>query len=149
MSAGITRDQERALLAHRHVLEVQEKGPDYSRKYGSMAFKLPVLVHNAGLVAAMHFVAARGSQPQREVLEHLAKQLQQAGFLKGSGSEALLQALREAEMARTRALTREVQRCLNWYKRFTQSVLKVYSTDEDDDSAETAEAGTGAGGTSP
>ncbi len=130
MSVGATRDQKRAILAHQHIIAVQDKGEKFYKKYGSMSLKLPILLHTAGLVAALHFVAARGKAPQRLILEHLAQQLGDAGLLKQKDSQGLLQASREADLARTRSLTREVQRCLLWYKRFTQSVLRVASTED-------------------
>ncbi len=140
MQTTHTRDQQRAITAHHHIQEVDRQSPEAKQKYGSMCYKLPVLVHNAGLTAALHFVAARSHPWQRRVLVHLAAQLGDSGLLpEGADAEALLARSRRAGLAETRALTREIQRCLLWYKRFTQSVLKVTADQDLGDDDETGE----------
>ena len=69
-------DQQRALLAHKHVSEVK-KWPDEKlrKKYGGMVHRLPALVRSAGLSQALHFVSSRKSDDQKRVLDHLAAQL--------------------------------------------------------------------------
>jgi len=137
MSARLPRDQQRALAAHAHIQRVLDEADERGRqKYGSMCHKAPILVHNTGLVAALHFLAARGDAMQRAVLDDLAAQIHAAGLTDGGGREDLLAAARGAPPARTRALTREVQRCLLWYKRFTQSMLKVEAGDDGDEGDE-------------
>lgn len=144
MSGPHTRDQQRAITAHAHITEVDARSAEDKQKYGSMCHKLPVLVHNAGLTAALHFVAARGHAWQRKVLDHLAAQLAEAGLLgQGAAGRELLAKSRSASLGQTRAMTREIQRCLLWYKRFTQSVLKVTADSDlgdDEDGAEEVSA---------
>lgn len=154
---GELRDHQRAISAHAHVARVHEetapkdrKGPDPStgdapddrpdkrrRKYGSMCHRLPVLVHTSGLAQALHFAAARRDPWQTRILDDLAVQLEEAGLLgAGHGKRAeLLRAAREADLAEVQALSREVQRCLLWYKRFAESILRVSAADEDADDA--------------
>lgn len=130
------RDHQRALEAHRDVKAIKEAHPgddDFARSYGALCHKLPILVHQAGLPAALHFVAARGKPGQRELLRHLAAQLQKSGLVRGADSQALLSAVREADLAELQGLTREVQRCLLWYKRAAQVELAVDAADEGGD----------------
>lgn len=115
MSTPRTADQERARLAFTHVSGLA--GTDLAADYRSICLKLPVLVHQEGLTVALHFVAARDKPGQKVVLDHLAAQLGDAS--RGS----LLARVREAETTSLQALTRDVQRCLSWYKRFCQAEL--------------------------
>lgn len=131
MTVGIARDQQRAVLAHRHVQEVAEQEPAFQKKYGTICHKAGILVHNAGLAAALHFIATR-HEGQRKLLEHLAEQLSEVDLVKKAKVDALLRATREASPSTSRALTREVQRCVLWYRRFAKTILNVDAADEDD-----------------
>lgn len=125
------RDHARAALAHTHVSGVlQEQEPRDRRAYGAIVHHLPVLVHTAGLTAALHFVAGRSKPSQRLVLGQLAAQLQAAGQLRAATAEALLEASRVADLAQLQGLTVEVQRCLLWYKRLVRSLLKIEPGEE-------------------
>ena len=126
------RDHQRAAMAFAHVGEVKSKEEeDFRKKYGSIAFKLPILIHSAGLAPALHFIAARSHDGQRKILEHLAVQLKAANLIDGGDAPALLKATREADFEKTRLLSREAQRVLLWYKRFTQSELGVEPTEDE------------------
>lgn len=104
-------DLARARLAQQHVSTVKD---DQKSKYRSIALKLPVLVHREGLAVALHFVAARGDEGQKPILDHLALQL-------GQGTrDGLLDWVRGLDATETRRQTEEVQRCLAWYKRLVQ-----------------------------
>jgi CRISPR-associated protein Cmr5 len=94
------------------------------KDYGSMAHRLPILVHNAGLVQALAFVEDRGKDSHKELLTHLAAVL---GFAKRS---ELLSESRTAEFQSYRCLTRRANIALSWFKRFAQSVLDVEPTAE-------------------
>lgn len=119
------RDHQRAQLAFNHVSTYSDASDRETQKYGSMVLKLPVLIHTEGLAAALHFVAARSHPHQRIILDHLAVQLEL------DGATALLAQTRAADLARTRWLTREIQRCLGWYKTFVRSELRVDPTADD------------------
>lgn len=125
------RDHQRAIRAHAHVLAIKKQGGKAPRQYGTMVHRLPILVHTEGLAAALHFVMARGDAPKRQLLDHLAQQLVDAGLVGQPTAAALLEATREASLGRTQVLTREVQRCLYWYKSFVKAELKVDAADED------------------
>lgn len=122
------RDHVRAATAHEHVRGFAD-APEDAKAYGAVCNKLPILVHTAGLTAALHFVAGRKAS-QRRLLAHLAQQLHDAGLLEDDSAEGLLAATRVAELAELQALTLEAQRCLLWYKRFVKSVLKIDETEE-------------------
>ena len=122
------RDHERAALAFEHVSPLKDQ-PE-ARAYGAICHHLPVLVHTAGLTAALHFVAGRTKPQQRLVLEHLGAQLHAAGLLPNARPDTLLDECRKAKLARTQGLTQEVQRCLLWYKRFVKSLLRVDAADD-------------------
>ena len=121
------RDHRRALVAHQHVEEVKKgRGDKEQRSYGGHCHKLAVLAHQAGLAAALHHTAAlKGIKPL--LIEHLAVQLHEAKLVPQPSRDALLAAVREADLARTWLLTREAQRCLEWYRRLAHGLLGVRS----------------------
>jgi len=94
------------------------------KEYGTMALKLPVLVRQAGLVQALTFVAARGKDSQKRLLDDLA------GVLGFNSGDNLLQQARQAQLEDYMYLTRQVLWALEWFKRFAQAILKVEPTDE-------------------
>jgi len=94
------------------------------KEYGTMALKLPVLVRQAGLVQALTFVAARGKDSQKRLLEDLA------GVLGFNSGDNLLQQAQQAQLEDYMYLTRQVLWALEWFKRFAQAILKVEPTDE-------------------
>jgi len=126
----VTREQKRAAKA----FELMEPlaGKNAAKKYGTMAHKLPVLVKSAGLTQALHFVESRGSEEQKTLLDHLAEQLCDAKLLKQNSKEALLKEVRTASLQNYIRLTQETLAVLLWHKRFTQSLLKVDASEDND-----------------
>lgn len=124
------RDHQRAILAEKHVRVVSDR--EEAKAYGAICMKLPVLVHQAGLAPALHHVNQLSTPGKRELLDHLAQQLSTGQMLIDATAEGLLRRVREADTPKLVALTREVQRCLEWYCRFTKSILKVEPGEEDE-----------------
>jgi CRISPR-associated protein Cmr5 len=115
-----TLDQQYSACAYKHVLAI--KGKENDKKYGAMAYKLPILIHTAGLVQALEFVNSRGTEVQQRLLEHLAETLGQ------KDAETLLETVRGAQLGLYIRLTRQILAALLWYKRFAQSLLDVDGT---------------------
>lgn len=113
-----TREQEYAIKVYDQVSKAV-KSPEYRDQYGSMAHQLPVLVRSAGLAQALAFVAARGKQAHKDLLNDLAQVL---GYENGT---TLAEASRRADLMTYMLLTERVLAALVWYKRFAQSVLDV------------------------
>lgn len=123
-----TLEQEFAELIYPHLADYSTHHPEGSserKQYGSMAHRLPVLVHTAGLVQALAFVENRGKGPHKELVDHLADVL---GF---PNREALLTLSRQAQFHEYRFLTYRVNLALTWFKCFAQSVLKVDAASKD------------------
>jgi CRISPR-associated protein Cmr5 len=116
-----TRDQRFAASAYEMVKSVPK---EQRVKYGSMAHKLPVLIRTAGLAQALAFVEARGQEPHKLLLDHLAATMGQ-----GKGAD-LSERSRKAYLPEYMRLTHEAIAALLWYKRFVQSVLDVGADDE-------------------
>ena len=117
----LTRSQKYAEKIYEQLEQLARewKEKEQRQKYGSMAHRLPILIHTAGLAQALAFVQARGSEEQKRLLEHIAAVL-------GKGSaEKLLEESRKADLTDYMRLTRQVLEALVWYKRFAQSVLGV------------------------
>lgn len=100
------------------------------KRYGVMAQKLPVLIHSAGLAQALAFVEAKATgsneRPYHQLLGDLANVM---GF---ESRDALLARSREAQLSEYAHLTRRAILALTWFKRFSQSILKVDPTDAED-----------------
>ncbi len=120
-----TQQQRMAVNAHRLILTVAE---GEKKKYGTMAHKLPMLIRRAGLAQALVFVEARGEDAQLKLLQHLAETVEFAGV---TNRKELVKHSREADLATYMLLTRRVLAALVWYKRFTESILKVRNVDDD------------------
>jgi CRISPR-associated protein Cmr5 len=123
----ITLEQKLAQVVYGKVAAYGQTHPVDSvnrKQYGAMAHRLPILVHNAGLVQALAFVEDRGNDAHKELLDHLA------AVLEFSNRSELLSESRTAEFQSYRYLTRRVNIALSWFKRFAQSVLDVEPTAE-------------------
>lgn len=127
-----TRDQKYARDAFKHVTAIKEQKAEASR-YGSMAHKLPTLIHTSGLIQALTFVDARhkeGSGPSR-LLEDLSKTIlgehgtkeRLLSDARGEGSSDLKTYIYQ---------TKQVLAALLWYKRYAQSVLGVEAGQDED-----------------
>jgi len=125
------RDHQRAILAERHVRAVSSWPVERAKAYGAICMKLPILVHQAGLAPASHHVAQLAKTEKREILDHLAEQLRIGGFLPDGTRDGLLRHVREASATQLLAATREVQRCLEWYRGFAKTILQVEPGEEE------------------
>lgn len=125
------RDHQRAILAERHVRAVSERPTEDAKAYGAICMKLPILVHQAGLAPALHHVAQLSKTEKREILDHLAAQLREGGLLRDGTRSELLRHAREADATQLLGATREVQRCLEWYRAFAKTILQVEPGDDE------------------
>jgi CRISPR/Cas system CMR-associated protein Cmr5 small subunit len=136
----VNRDHERAQLAHEQVEAIRgatggDGGVKRRKAYGAACHKLPILVHQAGLAAALHHLAALrvAGGYKGKLLDHLAAQAHAAGLLTSHSRASLLQMSRSTSPAEVQRLTREIQRSLEWYKRFATMILKVESAEQDEE----------------
>ncbi|MBK7995033.1 MAG: type III-B CRISPR module-associated protein Cmr5 [Blastocatellia bacterium] len=111
-----TRNQKYASSAYGHVSQVATESKEKKDKYKTMADKLPVLIHTAGLAQALAFANAKNGA---FLLEDLAKTLNT-----NSNKDDLLKQSREANLAEYMKLTKDVLDALSWYKRLSQSLLE-------------------------
>lgn len=129
-----TLSQKYAAKAYERVIDITKQDEKYQKKYGTMAHKLPILVHTAGLVQALAFVAAKGSGEKsgawRQYLEDIAKTVDAQ-----LDAEALLVESQKAGLNEYIWLTRRVSRAALWYKRFAESILKVEASEQMDETA--------------
>lgn len=117
-----TRDQKYAVQIFGQVKAVKDSpNEDEHKQYGSMAHTLPILIRSAGLAQALAFVEARGKDPHKNLLDHLAKVI----LNEGSNGRSLCEQSWKAELADYKYLTHKAMAALVWYKRFAQSVLNV------------------------
>lgn len=117
------RKQQQKLLKETDQKKREDELKAACKPYGAMAHKLPVLIRTAGLAQTLAFLQARhkdGTQ-QRVLLDHLTKVL---------GKDDLVKLSREASVGEYMVITNEVLAALLWFKRYAQSVLNVYASDE-------------------
>lgn len=110
------------------------------KKYGSMAHKLPILIHSAGLAQALAFIEARDVAPHKTLLDHVAQTLEMPGI---ENASQLADRSHRAPLSEYMLLTRRALAALLWYKRFAESVLDVKLKDAAriDDAGEETPAG--------
>lgn len=124
-------------MASRAFELVSGVGQGEKQKYGTMAHKLPILIHTAGLAQALAFVEARQDPAQLKLLDHLAATIGMAGI---TNRQQLAQFSRETPLPVYMLLTRRSLQALVWYKRFAESILNVLAQ-EDAEIATVAEQG--------
>jgi CRISPR-associated protein Cmr5 len=127
----MTLAQQRASLAHRHIVQIRARGKAERDAYGGMAQKLPALIRTAGLCQALHFVRSRSDNKvvSETLLSHLACQLQRVEP-QIENVEAMLEQARNAGLATYLWLSREAIAALEWYARLSRSELGVDPTAE-------------------
>lgn len=114
-----TRSQKLAEDVFKRMECYKERSETDKTEYGSMAHKLPILIHHAGLAQAVEFVRTREKQPHRDLLEDLSKTLEL------ENSSKFAECCRKAELVEYIHLTQRALDALLWYKRFAKSVLGV------------------------
>lgn len=117
-----TRDQKYAADVYEKVSKIKEAD---RASYGSMAHKLPILIHKAGLAQALSFVDSRGNPSQKQLLIDLQGTVE--------SQNPLVERAREVELSEYMLLTKQVLDALLWYKRFAQSVLGVDATEDNNE----------------
>jgi len=105
------------------------------KRYGSMAYTLPILVRTAGLAQALAFVESKSKKDSNHPYTYLLNHLAEVVINNKNGSEFAKQS-READLQEYMYLTRRTMLALKWYKRFAESVLGIKSTDQIDDGGE-------------
>ena len=123
--AYVTRDQKLAIAIYEQVTQIKAQySNDTAKKdaYGSIAHRLPILIHTAGLAQAIAFVQARGKEPQHALLKHLAQVVLKDNQADGN---VLASASRKATLREYIFLTQTTLDALLWFKRFAQSELDV------------------------
>ena len=124
-------------MATKAFEQVSNVSPSDKQKYGNMAHKLPILIHTAGLAQALAFVEARQEPAQLLLLDHLAATLLLDNV---TNRQQMAQLSREAALPTYMLLTRRTLQALVWYKRFTESVLKVKAHEDAERAAAPAAA---------
>lgn len=94
------------------------KDSEIRKKYCTIVERLPVLVHNAGLIQALAFVRSKEEKAYDRLLEQLAS------VMGCSDSDELLKKCQKAEFQEYRYLTFKVNAALMWFKRFSLSILE-------------------------
>lgn len=112
-----------------------EENKKIQDRYGSMAYKLPILVRSAGLAQALSFIESKSKGDVKHPYTHLLNHLAEVVIENPKGSDFAKQS-RNANLQEYMYLTRRTMLALKWYKRFAESVLGVTSTTADEDGGE-------------
>ena len=121
---ALTREQERAKLAHRQVVAVSERSEKEQRKYRTITRKAQALIRNAGLCQALHFIESKKDYQQlrKDIQAHLEKHM-------GLEGDILANLREKMELSEYLGTTREVLRCLTWQCRMVDALLGEGSDD--------------------
>jgi len=111
---SLTREQQRALTAHKQVAQVPETHWD---KYRTATLKAQALIRNAGLCQALHFLQNK-DDGAKVLVTDLQAHLKEGRVLK---SADLLSEIRQAELPAYLAATREALQCLTWQCRMVEA----------------------------
>ncbi len=129
----MTREQRRAELVYERLKPYASRDQSYRDNYGSMALRFPALVRSAGLVQALAFVNSRGKDEHRDFVYDLAAVLaklnQQDKKDREQAFKWLFEQARTADLPHYLHLTRETLAVADWFKRFSQSILKAEGVD--------------------
>ena len=123
-----TRDQVFAQDVYKRVLAIKDQDEAFRASYGSMAHKLPILIHTSGLVQALTFVDTRKDAGPERLLQDLSQTVLADETV---GKEQLLKRARgdsdeSSDNLRSYIyLTKQVLAALLWYKRYSQSILNI------------------------
>ena len=142
-----TRDQKYAKDAYERVQAVfqsqHQQRAVFVASYGSMAHRLPILIHVSGLAQALTFVDARAKEESgaKRLLDDLTRTIlgseaKREKLLKLARGEKLEEQAGDAEqntgLLSYIHLTRQVLAALLWYKRYAQSILGVEPGEDED-----------------
>jgi hypothetical protein len=108
----LTREQDRAILAHKQVSDIASK-PKEIQRYRTITRKAQALIRNAGLCQALHFIESK--EDFRPLKVHLQEHLKIQG--------EILAVVRGMELPQYLAATRETLQCLVWQCRMVDSLL--------------------------
>lgn len=112
-----TREQQRALAAHKQVAQVPDQHWD---KYRTATLKAQALIRNAGLCQALHFLQNK-DEGAKLLVADLQVHLKEGRALQGSD---LLAEVRNADLPAYLAATREALQCLTWQCRMVEAKVQ-------------------------
>lgn len=110
--------QERAVRALKHVKNAAEKDDTYRQKYRTYVSKMGALIHTAGLLHAVEFMASRKDDAANEFLANLQVQIEEL-----SAKKDIRTLVRSAPLSQYTLITREILLCLEWYRTFVETVF--------------------------
>ena len=138
----MTRQQRMMRNAIDHVNNVAGQTRDVQKKYGGLCHNFPIMIRQCGLCQSVAFLASKGEDPHRLILNHAQEQL---GLGQPNG-----QFLTPAEFAQCVACwgtseyalkTRLTLQAFTFYKRLAESILDVKAGEGLEDAAEREEPG--------
>jgi len=127
-----TLDQERAKQAWEDVQEAKQRSPEFRKKYGGLARRVPMLVLTNGLgqMLAFLFSKAKFQEQNRSVeaqahgeLFHRLSKWTMSQIAPTSSDQTLLDWVLQSDSSAYRRATAEALAYLNWLKRFAEAEL--------------------------
>jgi CRISPR type III-B/RAMP module-associated protein Cmr5 len=115
-----TREQQRALTAHKQVDEVPNNHWD---EYRTATLKAQALIRNAGLCQALHYLQNKDKEDgSKRLVADLQTHLKEGRIFKGND---LLTEVRNAKLPAYLLATREALQCLTWQCRMVEALKQV------------------------
>lgn len=110
----LTREQQRALMAHKQAAQVPDQ---HWEKYRTATLKAQALIRNAGLCQALHFLQNK-DEGAKLLVADLQAHLKEGRTLQGVD---ILSEVRSAELPTYLSATREALQCLTWQCRMVEA----------------------------
>jgi CRISPR-associated protein Cmr5 len=124
-----TRQQQDALLARNHVQEIaSENDTELKKKYARAVYRFPILIRQNGLQQTLGFYAGKAAtesgMAEKKFLKHVTLGL----GLVHDESNFIINHILEAELEEYLYFSRRCIEMATWYRRFTESLLKIDQT---------------------
>lgn len=127
------RSQQYGEKVYELVAGVPQRLPDRKKqkRYGVLCHRFPLIVRECGLAAAFGFLAAKGggfgSEPESVLLQHYCEMIR-LNAPRATDPDNLRATVLAAELAEYRRLTRDTLALGEWFKRYSEGVLKIDAT---------------------
>lgn len=116
-----TKDQERANAAWRCVEEAGQQSPDFKKRYGTLARKLPALIQTNGLGQALAFLYSKAKFAEAE--DKRSSEAKANGTIFNQLSDRVMKELEIASQDQGKLLRVLVQQQTAFYRRATAEAL--------------------------
>lgn len=135
----VTRNQQRAQAAYDRIKGAEDRKEKWRDDYGRQCMRLPSLIQQCGLCQTVAFFEAKGAS--KDAKEKSAAKIAFEAVLndlsdimgQGPNGKKLGEKIRSAPVIEYQFLTREALACAEWMQRYSEAILKISRTDQENE----------------